>query len=90
MNGIRHHNEPIPDGKLKQFDELLKACNGRYLGNPYETHDQWGRYRASFEFDLSEDSNKFGRLWGAMNTPIVEIRKDQLWRRILRRFKIWK
>ena len=71
---------PVPKGKLKQFDEILKATGGRYLCNPWEVKDG---YRVSFQIDRYDE---FAKAWQRSLTDIKEINKSQTWRVILRRF----
>jgi len=69
---MKTFNEPIPDGKLGQFDEILKQCGGRYLRNPIEAPDQYGRYRVSYEYDNMEAANKHDLCWSRVTTEIRE------------------
>lgn len=85
---MKSYNTPIPLGKLKQFDEILKACGGRYLRNPEEAPDQHGHWRVSYEYDNIEDANEHNRRFDRAINPIVEISKrPRLISRILNTIK---
>lgn len=71
---MKVYREPIPCGKLKQFDEILKACGGRYLCNPEESPDRWGYWRVSFEYEDVESANEHYRRWYRVLKPVVERR----------------
>jgi len=84
---MKSWNTPIPKGKLGQFDQLLKKVGGRYLSNPRKNPGKWGEYRVDFELETGESQDRFYSAWSRLNREIVETRKDQKWRIILRR--IW-
>jgi hypothetical protein len=84
----RVHNEPIPFGKLMDFDEILKACGGRYLSNPVVSPDQYGHYRVSYEYDDADAHNEHQRRWRQVTQDMREVRKDQWWRKAMRRLKL--
>jgi hypothetical protein len=71
--------ENIPAEKLEQFHEILVATGGRYLRNPFplwsvvQVHYEPGDYAAQRE------------AWARCVTPIREARRDQWWRKTLRR-----
>lgn len=78
-------NEPIPEGKLTQFDEILKTCGGRYLSNPRKAVDRWGAWRVDYSYDSVTAANRHQRLWRRVTTDIVEVRRRRpWWKRMLR------
>ena len=85
---IRITNSPIPDGRLTLFDQILKDCGGRYLSNPIDAPDQWGRYRVIYEYDNSTKANEHARRWNQLTTDVREMRTDQWWRKLIRRIKL--
>lgn len=72
-------NDPIPKNRMRQFHEILCATGGRYTSNPRDCGDVMrvdyapGDYRAQNE------------AWRQVTTDVKEVRKDQWWRRMLRR-----
>lgn len=76
--------EKIPVNRWRQFHEILIATNGRYLSNPIKIYDmihlhyEPGDYKAQCE------------MWNRVTVEIKETRRDQFWRRILRRLKFWR
>jgi hypothetical protein len=81
---MKYYNEPIPDGKLGQFDEILKACGGRYLSNPVETPpSRWGRWRVSYEYNDIEAANEHSRRWQRVTTDIKESIRLSWWKRLV-------
>jgi hypothetical protein len=80
---MKAHNTPIPAGKLGQFDEILKACGGRYLCNPLEAPDKWGYWRVSYEYDSIEDANEHNRRWNRVTTEIRESIRKPWWLRLI-------
>jgi hypothetical protein len=82
-SGITVRNERVPAGKLVAFQEILRFTGGYFLANPrplnadtYLVDYEPGNYRAQTE------------AWNRCMTPIREVRKDQRWRRLLRRIGI--
>jgi len=69
---MKFHNQPIPEGKMGQFHEILKACGGRYLRNPEAFKDEHGAYRVSYEYDSADGYNEHVRRWRMATTPIIE------------------
>lgn len=73
----------VPQEKMGQFHAILCATGGRYLRNPLllyggvEVHYEPGDYVAQLE------------AWTRCVTPIREVRRDQWWRRMLRRCGLW-
>lgn len=71
--------EYIPKEKFQQFHDILCSTGGRYLREPFtlfktvEVHYEPGDYEAQC------------RAWAQCNTPVTEVRKDQRWRKVLRR-----
>lgn len=83
------YNEPIPNGRLADFHTILSACGGYYLHNPVESPDEWGRWRVSYAYDEAAKLNEHQRRWYRLvDTKVVETRRDQPWRRALRRWKM--
>ena len=79
---MKKYNEPIPKGKLQQFDEILKACGGRYISNPRESPDHWGHWRVSYEYDDMLQYIKHTDLWNQMNRSVIEkTRKPNIYKR---------
>lgn len=83
MSGITVRNERVPANKLAAFQEILRCTGGYFLSNPRPLKDDLylvdyepGDYRAQTE------------AWSRCMTPIREVRKDQRWRRLLRRIGI--
>lgn len=87
---MKFHNEPIPDGKLTDFHEILCACGGRYLRNPIEAPDQWGRYRVDYAYADTEKANEHQRRWRRVTEDVSEVHRNQWWRVLLRKAQFWK
>lgn len=72
-------NEPISKSRMRQFHEILCATGGRYTSNPRDCGNVMrvdytpGDYKAQSE------------AWRQITSDVKEIRKDQWWRRVLRR-----
>lgn len=77
-------NEPVAINKMKQFHEILCATGGRYTSNPRLSGDV---YRVDYTYEDIQAYKKFCDAWNQLNTSIVEIRRDQWWRKMLRRTK---
>lgn len=75
-------NQPIPADKMRRFHEILVSTGGRYLCKPLRIGD-------SYIVDYTPgDYEEHSCLWQSYITPIKEVRRDQWWRRILRRVRI--
>lgn len=72
----------IPKEKFFQFARLLSDFNGRFIDNPLEL-----REKVQVHY-MIEHHREFDEAWARCTTPIVEIRKDQWWRKALRRIRI--
>lgn len=70
----------VPREKFNRFHEILCVTGGRYVSNPTSSENF---VMVCFE---PGDMNKLNNLWEQANTHIVEVRKDQWWRKLLRRF----
>ncbi len=69
----------IPAEKLGQFHEILCATGGRYARNPL----RFGQLvEVCFE---PGDYEEMQRRWDRVTVDVTEVRKDQWWRRFLRR-----
>lgn len=76
-------SDKIPKHKFSQFHDILCATNGRYKENP--------KLIGNFVYVvyLTGDYQKQCDLWHSVTTNIVEKRKDQYWRKILRNLSLW-
>ena len=72
-------NDPIPKHKMRQFHEILCATGGRYTSNPRDCGDVMRVDYAPGDYKAQNEA------WRRANTEIKEVRKDQWWRRVLRR-----
>lgn len=72
-------DEFVPTGKLRQFHEILCATGGRYLRSPRAVS---GGYRVDY---CPGDCRAQAEAWSRCLIDIVEVRKDQFWRKWLRR-----
>ena len=79
---IHVSNDPIPANKLGQFHEVLCACGGRYRGNPRDCTKHEGVYRVDYSYDPTTGFD--ARLRRCIE-DVREVRRDQWWRRLLRR-----
>lgn len=79
-------SEIIPNKKFRQFHEILCNNNGRYIFPPLEL---WGTWQIRYGFDENKDYNNFNRQYHLVTTPVQEIRKDQKWRKLFRRIKLF-
>jgi hypothetical protein len=75
----------IDGHQISSFDTFLKECNGRYLATPRPAVE---KLYISFGFDSVTDYAMFIQVWDRHCKPIVEVKKDQLWRKILRRIGV--
>jgi len=64
---------------MSQFVEILGVTGGRFLSEPYKCGDV---FRCSFE---PGDYTRQCELWDRVTTDIKEVRKDQWYRKLLRR-----
>ena len=72
----------IPKEKFTQFHEVLCATGGRYLANPLDCGEKIHvRYEQGFDHE---------KLWNLYTCDITEIRRDQWWRVLLRKFGLIK
>lgn len=69
----------VPLAKLAQFHEILCATGGRYRGNPQHVGEE---VVVNYE---AGDYNAQCLAWHRCVTPVIEKRRDQPWRRLLRR-----
>ncbi len=74
-------NDPIPIERMPQFIELLGSTGGRFLTNP-RLYEHEGVYRCDYK---PGDYETFCMVWRRLITPIKEVRKDQWWRKAIRR-----
>lgn len=76
------HNDLIPVEKWQQFHEILCATGGRYLSTPRRTSEG---VRVDYEFgDMVEHQRRFRMA----TETFSECRKDQWWRKLLRRMRM--
>jgi hypothetical protein len=69
----------VPAAKFSQFHEILCATGGRYVKNPL-------RYGTIVEVCFEPgDYDELQRRWDRVTIDVREVRKDQWWRKILRR-----
>lgn len=71
--------EYIPAEKFAQFHEILVATGGRYLRKPFPL---WSHVEVHYEFG---DYVAHQQAWMRCTTQIREVRRDQWWRKIMRR-----
>ena len=78
----------VKAGKLKQFQDLVKAYNFRFIGNPYIYNGQ-----ATVCIDgshlLATQCNEFFAVWNRMNTTIREVPKKTVFQRLVKRVESW-
>jgi hypothetical protein len=68
----------VPAHKLKQFQEILGACFGRFDYNPIHNRFK-NNYYVSVTFDNPENGSEFGKRWAVVNCDVVEkIRKPTI------------
>lgn len=72
-------NEAIPKHKMRQFHEILCSTGGRYTSNPRDYGDVVRVDYTPGDYKAQRDA------WCRVITDVKEVRKDQLWRRLLRR-----
>lgn len=72
--------ETIPSHQMEKFHEILCATGGRYLNNPQKFGNK--SFIVTYE---SGDYNLQHKMWFNYTTDIKEIKKDQIWRKLLRR-----
>jgi len=79
---MRIYNERIPKNRMMQFHDILCSTGGRYINNPIEFDDivlcnyEPGDYQAQMS------------AWRRITNDIKEVRKDQWYRKLLRRIGI--
>lgn len=59
----------IPIHKIKQFQEILSACHGRFEAEPFKC---FNNYHVRYSFQKSEDSNEFHKRWRAVTEDVIE------------------
>jgi len=72
-------NDPIPKNRMRQFHEILCATGGRYTSNPRDCGDV---FRCDY---VPGDHLAQTLAWRLITEDVREVRKDQWWRRMLRR-----
>lgn len=75
----------VPVGSLSLLQDLVKAHDLRFCGNPIQSGDR-AYVVISSEHLPPGGANAFFADWNRYNTPIVEV-KSALWRRIFRQVK---
>jgi len=75
-------SESVPRGKMEQFHEILKACGGRYLANPFVVGES---VVVHYEYERVEACNEHGSRWRRITEDVREVRRDQWWRKLVRR-----
>ena len=81
ISALKCYNAPVPAGKLQQFDEILRASDGRYLSIPC-----WSGYERCWRVDYASN-NELERRWLLATTAITEKRSDTVWRVLFRRVR---
>lgn len=76
---MRVFNDPIPKNRMRQFHQILCATGGRYTSNPRDCGDVM---RCDYE---PGDHLAQALAWRRITEDVREVRKDQWWRRVLRR-----
>lgn len=76
---MRISNEPVPKNRMRQFHEILCATGGRYTSNPRDCGDV---IRVDYE---PGDRLAQVAAWNRCTQDVREVRKNQWWRRALRR-----
>lgn len=72
-------NEPIPKKKLLQFHEILCATGGYYTSNPRDFGDV---VRVDY---VPGDYKAQSEAWARCTKDVIEVHKDQWWRKLYRR-----
>jgi hypothetical protein len=72
----------IPKEKFTQFHEVLCVTGGRYLANPLDCGE---KIHVRYEHGIDHE-----KLWNLYTCDITEIRRDQWWRVLLRKFGLIK
>lgn len=75
-------NSQIPRDKFQQWHEILCATGGRYISNPRDCG-----YVIRVDY-IPGDHQSEVEAFERCRTQIREVRRDQLWRRILRRIRV--
>ncbi len=76
---MRVFNDPIPKNRMRQFHEILCATGGRYTSSPRVCGDV---IRCDY---VPGDHLAQTLAWLLITEGVKEVRKDQWWRRALRR-----
>ena len=79
---MKIENQSIPINKMHDFHQILCETGGRYLQNPYFSISE-NQYRVSYE---PGNYKKMNERLQRVSIDIVEVRKDQWWRKMLRRY----
>ena len=69
----------VPAEKMNQFHAILSATGGRYLRDPILSRGQVHVYYEAGDYAAHCEA------WSRCVTQVREVRRDQLWRRVLRR-----
>ena len=72
-------NDPRPKNRMRQFHEILCATGGRYTSNPRDCGDVMRVDYAPGDYKAQSEA------WRRITSDVKEVRKDQWWRRVLRR-----
>lgn len=80
--GIRVNGEYVSRYKFKKFHTLLSEFGGYYQSNPVIFSDS---VSVHYGFVDIEQYNKFCKAWRMCTEDVVEVRKDQWWRILLRK-----
>lgn len=80
---MRVFNQPIPADKMGLFHEILRSTGGYYLSNPRQVGME---FRVDYAPGDVEEQQK---RWAQCTTAVLEVRRDQRWRRLLRRLRFW-
>lgn len=66
---IKIFDPNIPMHKIKQFQEILIACHGKFTQEPFKC---FTCYHVHYSFERSEDSNEFHRRWRNVTEDVIE------------------
>lgn len=80
--GVRINGQVIQKDKFGVFHSLICEFGGTYTCNPIISSDDVIVY---YEFSDVSKYNEFLQAWFSQTQDVVEIRKDQWWRVLLRR-----
>lgn len=85
-NGSVEVSMDIAGAKFGQFHTLMVEQGGRYLTNPSEFTHGTNRFM-SVRFEMpTDDYTIFQENWIRASQDVVEVRKDQWWRKLSRRY----